>query len=162
MSARPIAICPVAFLLLLLVGCVSNRTASRHPSDFNKDEDYYFTVIEIKSSLATQILDKNPAELLVVECDAKWTNSQIADWLALRFPKEVERAQLRLLKCHLNTIDPQSRFTKDLEERCWAEVGKIIDDQLYKTAAKVAKKASLSPTPTLQKMVADTILAKAS
>ena len=144
-------------ILVFMGGCLSKRsshTDSRSPAKVN---DFYFEVLEIKSSLHERILSNKPWIALTKEPAENWSMEQISKWLSLRFSKDVEKAKLRLLKCHLTTADPKLAYTKDIEETCWAEVERLIESQLIRTAHEISKRAKLSPNRSIQEIVHDSI-----
>ena len=144
-------------ILILMGGCSinrSNQTAIRKPADVN---DFYFEVLEIRTSMHDRMLSQEPWIALREEPSMDWSLGQISKWLSLRFSKDVEKAKLRLLKSHLNTADPRLPYTKDIEETCWAEVERQINSQLIRTAHEVSKRAKLSPNRSIQEIVHDSI-----
>ena len=144
-------------MLIFMGGCSinrSNQTSNRKPANVN---DFYFEVLEIKTSLHDRILSQKPWVALSEEPAKDWSIDQISKWLSLRFSKDVEKAKLRLLKSHLITADPRLAYTKDIEETCWAEVERLVNSQLTKTAHEVSKRAKLSPNRTIQEIVHDSI-----
>jgi hypothetical protein len=144
-------------IILLMAGCSSvskDQFTATPPAKIN---DFYFEVLEIKSSMHESILLNKPWVALKDENSAKWNLDQISDWLHLRYSKEVERAKLKLLRSHLNTADPKLAYTKDVEETCWAEVERLIKSQLLKTAQVVSKRARLSPGRSIQEVIHESI-----
>lgn len=144
-------------ILILMGGCSinrSNQTAIRKPANVN---DFYFEVLEIRTSMHDRMLSQEPWIALREEPSMDWSLGQISKWLSLRFSKDVEKAKLRLLKSHLNTADPRLPYTKDIEETCWAEVERQINSQLIRTAHEVSKRAKLSPNRSIQEIVHDSI-----
>lgn len=144
-------------ILILMGGCSinrSNQTAIRKPANVN---DFYFEVLEIRTSMHDRMLSQEPWIALREEPSMEWSLGQISKWLSLRFSKDVEKAKLRLLKSHLNTADPKLPYTKDIEETCWAEVERQINSQLIRTAHEVSKRAKLSPNRSIQEIVHDSI-----
>jgi hypothetical protein len=147
------------FALVVLAGCSSSRKDNisiRGPAKVN---DFYFEVLEIRTALHSQIIRGEPWNALKKESPSNWDLNQISEWINLRFPKEVERAKLQLLKSHLNTVDRKSVYTKDIEETCWTEVDRLIKAQLLKTAWVISQKANISPNRPLQEAVHDSIAA---
>ena len=148
------------FALIILVfmgGCSinrSNQTANRRPTNVN---EFYFEVLEIRTSMHDRMLSQEPWIALREEPSTDWSLGQISKWLSLRFSKDVEKAKLLLLKSHLNTADPRLAYTKDIEETCWAEVERLINSQLIRTAHEVSKRAKLSPNRSIQEIVHDSI-----
>ncbi|MDG1132661.1 MAG: hypothetical protein P8N21_08210 [Opitutales bacterium] len=144
-------------ILILMGGCSinrSNQTAILKPANVN---DFYFEVLEIRTSMHDRMLSQEPWIALREEPSMDWSLGQISKWLSLRFSKDVEKAKLRLLKSHLNTADPRLPYTKDIEETCWAEVERQINSQLIRTAHEVSKRAKLSPNRSIQEIVHDSI-----
>ncbi|MEK9773592.1 MAG: hypothetical protein VW576_08500 [Opitutae bacterium] len=150
-----------SFLVLaLLVGCSGGRrdnVAMKGPAKVN---DFYFEILEIKTSLHQHLLDRKPWIALKEEPAQDWSLDQISEWISLRYSKDVEKAKLRLLKSHLNTADPKLAYTKDIEETCWSEVERLVKSQLLKTALVVSQKAKLSPNRTIQEVIHDSIAAR--
>lgn len=151
----------LAILLLLgfMAGCTSSRKDNLVYSGPTKVNDFYFEVLEIKSSMHKDILDRKPWIALAAEPADNWSLGQISEWLSLQYSKDVEKAKLKLLKSHLNTADPKSAYTKDIEEMCWTEVERLIKSQLIKTAVVVSNKAKLSPNRPIQKIIHDSLAA---
>lgn len=147
----------LVFLMVFSVGCSSSRPAHTSSLKPAKVNDFYFEVLEIKTSLHDRILSQKPWVALSEEPAKDWSIDQISKWLSLRFSKDVEKAKLRLLKSHLITADPRLAYTKDIEETCWAEVERLVNSQLTKTAHEVSKRAKLSPNRTIQEIVHDSI-----
>jgi len=144
-------------ILILMGGCSinrSNQTSNRKTADVN---DFYFEVLEIRTSMHDRMLSQEPWIALREEPATDWSLGQISKWLSLRFSKDVEKAKLRLLKSHLNTADPRLAYTKDIEETSWAEVNRLINSQLIRTAHEVSKRAKLSPNRSIQEIVHDSI-----
>ena len=147
----------LVFLIVFIAGCSSSRpshTSSLKPAKVN---DFYFEVLEIKTSLHDRILSQKPWVALSEEPAKDWNIDQTSKWLSLRFSKDVEKAKLRLLKSHLITADPRLAYTKDIEETCWAEVERLVNSQLTKTAHEVSKRAKLSSNRTIQEIVHNSI-----
>ena len=122
-----------------------------------KINEFYFEVLEIKSSMHESILLNKPWVALKEENSDKWNLDQISDWLNLRYSKVVELAKLKLLRSYLNTADPKLAYTKDVEETCWTEVERLIKSQLLKTAQVVSKRARLSPGRSIHEVIHESI-----
>ena len=149
----------LSLFLLLIVGCSTsskNNLANQGPAKVN---DFYFEILEIKTSLHQKLLARKPWIALQKEPAQKWSIDQISEWISLQYTKDVEKAKLRLLKSHLHTADPKSAYTKDIEETCWSEVERLVKSQLLKTALVVSEKAKLSPNRPIQEIVHESIAA---
>jgi len=143
--------------MVFIVSCSSSRPAHTSSLKPAKVNDFYFEVLEIKTSLHDRILSQKPWVTLSGKPAKDWSIDQISKWLSLRFSKDVEKAKLRLLKSHLITADPRLAYTKDIEETCWAEVERLVNSQLTKTAHEVSKRAKLSSNRTIQEIVHNSI-----
>ena len=93
----------LVFFMVFIVGCSSSRPAHTSSLKPAKVNDFYFEVLEIKTSLHDRILSQKPWVALREEPAKDWSIDQISKWLSLRFSKDVEKAKLRLLKSHLIT-----------------------------------------------------------
>jgi len=147
----------LVFLMVFIVGYSSSRPAHTYSLKPAKVNDFYFEVLEIKTSLHDRILSQKPWVTLSGKPAKDWSIDQLSKWLSLCFSKDVEKAKLRLLKSHLITADPRLAYTKDIEETCWAEVERLVNSQLTKTAHEVSKRAKLSSNRTIQEIVHNSI-----
>ena len=147
----------IILLLAFLAGCSSNRKNLAGNQMPVKVNDFYFEVLEIRTALHSQIIKKEPWNDLKKESSSNWNLNQISNWISLRHSKDVERAKLKLLKTHLNTVDRKAIYTKDIEETCWIEVDRLIQAQLLKTAWVISQKANISPNRPIQQAVHDSI-----
>lgn len=147
-------------MVILLAGCSVGQKGNLARQGPAKVNDFYFEVLEIKTSLHERILARKPWVALKNEPVGDWNLDQIAEWLSLRYSKDVEKAKLCLLKSHLNTADPKQAYTKDIEETCWAEVERLVKSQLLRTASHISNKAMLSPNRSIQEVVHHSIAAR--
>ncbi len=147
------------FVLILTYGCSTKSNLASKSALPPKIDDFHFQVLEIRSSLHKSIIESEPWRKLNGLPVNDWTLIQFSDWLGLQYPKHVERAKLRLLKCHLATIDPKLSYTKELEEMCWSEVERLVRAQLRKTAIEVSHKAKFAPNRPIQDIIHDSIAA---
>ena len=147
-------------LLLLYSSCSQIIKTSHHQKIPSKVDDFHFKVLEIRNSLHESIIATKPWEKMDGLPVEDWSLNQVSGWLSLQFPKHVKRAELRLLKCHLATIDPTVSYTKDIEEMCWAEVERLIRSQLQKTAIEVSNRAKLSPNRSIQDAIHESLVVR--
>ena len=138
-------------------GCSKISKTTYRKASPSKVDNFHFQVLEIRTSLHESIIASKAWEKMNGLPVEEWNLNQISEWLGLQYPKHVKRAELRLLKCHLATIDPHLTYTKDLEEMCWAEVEKLIRTKLQKTAIEVADKAKISPNRSLQDAIHESL-----
>jgi hypothetical protein len=152
----------LVFSLLLYGGCSQLKLSKStyHQTNPSKSEDFNFKILEISNSLNDSIIASKPWNKIDGLPVDEWSLLQFSEWLGLQYPKHVKRAELRLLKCHLATIDPNVSYTKDIEQMCWAEVERLIRSQLQRTAIEVARKAKLSPNRSLQDAINESFAAR--
>jgi hypothetical protein len=147
----------LSFLVVCFAGCSLKKTQSSNLSKQLNTEDFYFQVIEIKSSLHESIISRKPWLSLNQEPAKEWNLSQVSRWLELQYPKLIEKTKLRLLKSHLTMVDPKSAYTPDIEQSCWNEVDRLVHEQLRRTAVTVSKKSQLKLNRPLDVIVQETL-----
>jgi len=147
----------LVFALILNLGCSQISKTTHRKASPSKVDDFHFQVLEIRNSLHESIMASKPWERMNGLPVKDWSLNQVSGWLGLQYPKHVKRAELRLLKSHLATIDPNLSYTKDLEEMCWTEVERLIRSQLQKTAIEVSNKAKISPNRSVQDAIHESL-----